>query len=144
MFRNFSVMKCNYIIKRNKNLLEQLSKELEIEKDVNLLLQDYVSVFTSYEQDRERLRIIGVVKKDFNPTDKKTTKREILIFIGKRTLKKRKVDMKVMRLKAELFCKLWQQTNNLSTIEQQEENIQSYSKELKEKMGKDYLYRVKL
>ena len=137
-------MKCNYIIKRNKNLLEQLSKELEIEKDVNLLLQDYVSVFTSYEQDRERLRIIGVVKKDFNPTDKNMTKREILIFIGKRTLKKRKVDMKVMRLKAELFCKLWQQTNNLSTIEQQEENIQSYSKELKEKMGKDYLYRVKL
>jgi len=137
-------MECKTIIKRNKTLLEQLSQEFEIEEDINLLLQDYVSVFTSYEKDRERLRIIGVVKKDFNPADKKTTKRKTLAFVGKRTLKKLKVDMEVMRLKAELLCKLWQQTNNLSTIEQQEENIQNYSKKLKEKTGKDYLYRGEL
>lgn len=132
-------MECNHIIKRNKNLLDQLSKEFEIEKDVNLLLQDFLSIFTSYEQDRERLRIIGVIKKDFNPTDKKTTKRETLAFIGKRTLKKKKIDMETMKLKAELFCKLWQQTNNLSTIEQQEENIQNYDKKLLDILGIHYL-----
>jgi hypothetical protein len=132
-------MECDSIIKRNKTVLEQLCIEFEIEEDINLLLQNYVSVFTSYEQDRERLRIIGVVKKNFNPADKKSTKRKTLAFIGKKTLKKLKVDMEVMRLKAELLCKLWQQTNNLSTIEQQEENIQNYSKKLKEKIGESYL-----
>lgn len=51
-------------------------------------------------------------QKNFNPIDKKT-KRETLAFVGKRTLKKLKVDMEIMRLKAKLFCKLWQQANNL-------------------------------
>lgn len=131
-------MECKDIIKRNKRLLERLSNELDIDKDVNLLIEDYVSVFTSYEEDRQRLRIIGVEKKDFNPTDKKT-KRETLAFIGKRLLKKTNVDMESMRLKADLFCKLWQQTNNLATIETQEESIQVYNNKLKDLFGDSYL-----
>lgn len=134
-------MECNNIIKRNKQLLECLSTEFGIEKGINILLEDYVSIFTSYEEDRQRLRIIGVEKKDFSATKKKS-KRKTLAFIGKRLLKKINIDMESMRLKADLFCKLWQQTNNLATIEIQEETIKNYNKKLEEKVGKNYLQMV--
>jgi len=131
-------MECKDIIRRNNDLLQRLAYDFQIEIDTEDLLEQYASVFTSYEEKRERLRIIAV-KKDINETtskEKKNKKRETLVLIGKRSLKKVVIDMETAKLKAELFCKLWQQVKNVNIVQEQEELIQSNISKLEKKQAK--------
>ena len=130
------------IISRNYEVLQRLSYDLKIDIDIEELLSKYVSIFTSYEEDRERLRIIGVKKDKGEPFQQsKKTKfvRDTLILIGKRLLKKVGTDMETIKLKAELFCKLWQQVKNVKNIQEQEELIQKNIKILEEESGESFL-----
>jgi len=134
-------MECKDIIRRNNYLLQRLAYDFQIEMDIEDLLEQYASVFTSHEEERERLRIIAV-KKDKNEStskEKKSKKRETLVLIGKRSLKKVATDMETAKLKAELFCKLWQQIKNVNIVQEQEELIQNNISKLEEKTRESYL-----
>ena len=128
--------------RRNNYLLQRLSNDLHIDIAIEDLLERYASIFTSYEEDRERLRIIAV-KKDKNSADsedkKNKSKRETLALIGKRVLKKIAIDMETAKLKAELFCKLWQQVKNVNLVQEQEELIQNNISKLEERTGESFL-----
>jgi len=124
-------MDCENIIRRNYEILQRLAYDLEVKNDIEKLIKGYISIFTSYEKERERLRIIGVTKNN--------KKRETILLIGKRVLKRKSVDMYIVQLKAELFCKLWQQTKNIGTIQKQEEEIQKNINKLEELTGDFYL-----
>ena len=133
-------MECNDIKRRNDYLLQQLTNELQIKIDNEDLLQQYASIFTSYEESRERIRIIAV-KKDKNSVKEENNKkkRETIVLIGKRVLKKSNIDMDTAKLKAELFCKLWQQIKHINTVQEQEELIQKNINKLEEKTGENLL-----
>jgi len=130
-------MNCSEIKMRNNVLLQELAIDLQIEADIEDLLQQYTSIFTSFEEDRERLRVIAV-RKD-KTEEKKSVVRETLVLIGKRVLKKMPIDMETAKLKAEIFCKLWQQVKNINNIKEQEKFIQKNLNKLKDKTGISYL-----
>ena len=130
---------CKELIKRDKYILDRISAELGIDYDINLLMENnFISVFESYEEKRERLRIIGVMPQSFTSLeDKNKTKRVQIFSISKRKIKEKNFDIHTLRLKAKLYATVWKQLKLLKEIETTEGSINSIEQQLQKCKQKD-------
>ena len=137
-------MKCSDKIEKNKRLLSRLLELLEIDKNVDTLINDYNSIFSSYEKREkyERLRIIGTKPKNKknDKEDKKSKnknrKKDILLHIGKKDISKNNLDIELEKLNAELLCKIWQQTKQLIQIKKLDDTIYKIREDIKKRNSK--------
>jgi len=125
---------CQDIITRDKYLLDNISNELGIEYDINLLIENnFISVFESFEENRERLRILGVKPKDFTSLNEKNkTTREQIFSISKKKIKEQKLNLNLLRLKARLYTVIWKQLKLLKEVELTENTINTLKQQIQE------------
>ena len=125
---------CKDIITRDKYLLDDVSNEIGIEYDINMLLEsNFISVFESFEENRERLRILGVKPKDFTSlNDKNKTTREQIFSISKKKIKEQKLNLNLLRLKARLYIVIWKQLKLLKEVEITENSINTLKQQIQE------------
>ena len=128
-------MKCRDKLEENKRVLNSLVELFKIDKSVDTLLNDYYTIYSSYENQEkyERLRIIGTKPKNKNDdtgndtkskkAKNKNRKKDILFTLGKKDISKNNLDIELEKLNADLFCKIWQQTRQLIQLEKLENTI---------------------
>ena len=126
---------CKEIVKRDKYFLDKISNELGIDYDINILLDsNFISIFESYEEDRERLRILGVKPKSFSSLgeEKSKTTRVQIFSISKRKIKEQKLNLNLLRLKARLYTVIWKQLKLLKEVELTETSINTLKEQIQE------------
>jgi len=126
---------CKEIVKRDKYFLDKISNELGIDYDINTLLDsNFISIFESYEEDRERLRILGVKPKSFSSLgeEKSKTTRVQIFSISKRKIKEQKLNLNLLRLKARLYTVIWKQLKLLKEVELTETSINTLKEQIQE------------
>jgi hypothetical protein len=115
----------NNIYKRDIQLINELSKELEIEYELDFMLNNFKSMFMSIEATRTR--VIGVLK-----IDEKKTKRIQIKTVSHKLKNKEEI---VLRLS--VFISMFRQIKAIKEIEEIEKGLKLVNMQL---LYNDYSY----